>query len=56
MTFRLYFHPFLSSCQKVLMAFYENDTPFEREIVALMNPASAAAFKKMWRHVPRSAR
>jgi glutathione S-transferase len=48
MTLKLYFHPFSSFCHKVLMALYENDTPFEREIVDLMNPASAAAFKKIW--------
>jgi glutathione S-transferase len=48
MTLKLYFHPFSSFCQKVLIALYENDTPFEREIVDLMNPASAAAFRKMW--------
>jgi len=48
MTLKLYFHPFSSFCQKVLIALYENDTPFEREIVDLMDPASAANFKKMW--------
>ena len=48
MTLKLYFHPFSSFCQKVLIALYENDTPFEREIVDLGNPAAAAAFKTMW--------
>ena len=48
MTLKLYLHPFSSFCQKALIALYENDTPFEREIVDLMNPVSAAAFKKMW--------
>jgi glutathione S-transferase len=48
MTLKLYFHPFSSFCQKVLIALYENDTPFEREIVNLMDPASAAAFKTIW--------
>ncbi len=48
MTLRLYFHPFSSFCQKVLIALYENITPFERELVDLTDPASAAAFKKMW--------
>lgn len=48
MTLKLYFHPFSSFCQKALIALYENDTPFEREVVDLANPASAAAFKKMW--------
>jgi glutathione S-transferase len=48
MTLKLYFHPFSSFCQKVLIALYENGTPFEREIVDLGDPSSAAAFKKMW--------
>jgi glutathione S-transferase len=48
MTLKLYFHPFSSFCQKVLIALYENGTPFERELVNLTDPASAAAFKKMW--------
>jgi glutathione S-transferase len=47
MTLRLYFHPFSSFCQKVLIALYENYTPFEREIVDLGNPA-AAAFRTLW--------
>ena len=29
MSLRLYAHPFSSYCQKVLIALYENDTPFE---------------------------
>src|SRR3546814_6121636 len=29
MSLKLYSHPFSSYCQKVLIAFYENDTPFE---------------------------
>ena len=29
MALKLYAHPFSSYCQKVLIAFYENDTPFE---------------------------
>ncbi|HEX7533550.1 MAG TPA: glutathione S-transferase family protein, partial [Methyloceanibacter sp.] len=48
MTLKLYFHPFSSFCQKVLIALYENGTPFERQIVDFADPASAAAFKKMW--------
>ena len=28
MTLKLYAHPFSSYCQKVLIALYENDTPF----------------------------
>ena len=48
MSLKLYFHPFSSFCQKVLIAFYENDTPFEPHIVDLANATSAAEFKKIW--------
>jgi glutathione S-transferase len=48
MSLTLYFHPLSSFCQKVLIALYENDIPFERQIVDLGDPASAAAFKKLW--------
>jgi glutathione S-transferase len=44
----LYFHPFSSFCQKVLVAFYENDTPFEPRIVDLADETSRAHFKKIW--------
>jgi glutathione S-transferase len=48
MSLTLHFHPLSSFCHKVLIALYENDTPFERRIVNLMDPAEAAAFKKLW--------
>ena len=48
MSLRFYFHPLSSFCQKVLIAFYENDTPFEPLIVNLGDPNTAAAFKKIW--------
>jgi glutathione S-transferase len=44
----LYFHPLSSYCQKVLMALYENDTPFSPHIVDLSDPAASAALKKLW--------
>jgi glutathione S-transferase len=47
-TLELYFHPLSSYCQKVLTALYENDTPFERRIINLMNPDEAASLKKLW--------
>jgi glutathione S-transferase len=47
MTLKLHFHPLSSYCHKVLIALYENDTPFEREIVDLGNAESAAAFRKL---------
>ncbi len=48
MPLRLYFHPLSSFCQKVLVALYENGTPFEPEIVDFGNDASRAAFLKVW--------
>jgi glutathione S-transferase len=44
----LYFHPLSSFCQKVLVALYENHTPFEGRIVDLGDPQSSAEFKKIW--------
>ena len=44
----LYFHPFSSFCQKVLVALYENDTPFERRIVDLGDETSRAELTKIW--------
>ena len=48
MSLVLHFHPLSSYCHKVLIALYENGTPFEPRIVNLMDAADAAAFKKMW--------
>jgi glutathione S-transferase len=48
MPLALYFHPFSSFCQKVLIALYENDTPFAPHIVDLGDEASRAAFLKIW--------
>jgi glutathione S-transferase len=48
MSLKLYFHPFASFCQKVLVALYENETPFEPHLVDLGDPASRAAFLKVW--------
>jgi glutathione S-transferase len=48
MSLELYFHPFASFCQKVLVAFYENDTPFEPRVVDLTDQTSTAEFKKIW--------
>jgi glutathione S-transferase len=48
MSLTLHFHPLSSFCQKVLIALYENDTPFEPHIVDLGNEAESAAFKKIW--------
>lgn len=48
MTLTLYFHPLSSYCQKALIALYENDTPFERQIVDLMSDEGRAAYLKLW--------
>jgi glutathione S-transferase len=47
MTLKLYEHPFSSYCQKALIAFYENDTPFE---VALLETGSRASAEvsRLW--------
>jgi glutathione S-transferase len=48
MSLKLYFHPFSSFCQKVLVALYENGTPFEPHMVDLTDETSRAEFKKIW--------
>ena len=48
MSLKLYFHPLSSFCQKVLIALYENDTPFEPHIVDLADETSRADFMKIW--------
>jgi glutathione S-transferase len=48
MSLELYFHPFASFCQKVLVALYENDVPFEPHVVDLGDEASSAEFKRIW--------
>lgn len=48
MSLTFHFHPLSSFCQKVLIALYENDTPFTPQIVHLGEAASRAAFTKLW--------
>ncbi|MEQ1438773.1 glutathione S-transferase family protein [Fontimonas sp. SYSU GA230001] len=48
MSLRLYYHPLSSFCQKVLIALYENGTPFEREFIDLADPASRAKLVELW--------
>ena len=43
---RLYAHPFSSYCQKVLVALYENDTPFEYR--HLEEPGAGAELAALW--------
>lgn len=44
----LHFHPLSSFCQKALIALYENETPFEKCLVNLMDPASRAEYERLW--------
>jgi len=48
MSMRLYAHPFSSYCQKVLIALYENDTPFEFRMLAIGDERAAAEHEALW--------
>jgi glutathione S-transferase len=48
MSLTLYFHPLASFCQKVLVALYENDTPFVPHIVDLADATASAELRKLW--------
>lgn len=47
MSLELYFHPLSSFCQKVLIALYETETPFEPHIVDLLDETSRSEFRKI---------
>ena len=44
----LHAHPLASYCWKVLIALYENDTPFELRLVDFGDEAGAAEFRALW--------
>ena len=48
MTLKLYAHPFSSYCQKVLIALYENGTPFEWRLLDHENPRLLGEFAALW--------
>ena len=48
MSLTLHMHPLSSYCWKVLIALYENATPFEAHLVDLSDPQVLAAFKALW--------
>jgi glutathione S-transferase len=48
MSLTLHFHPLASYCHKVLMALYENETPFTPNIVDLGNERERAALLILW--------
>jgi glutathione S-transferase len=45
---KLYYHPLASFCQKALVALYENDIDFERDIVDLGDERERARFEAVW--------
>jgi glutathione S-transferase len=45
-TLKLYMHPLSSYCHKALIAFYENDIPFETQL--LDNATTGGELSKMW--------
>jgi glutathione S-transferase len=48
MTPSLYAHPFSSYCQKVLIALYENHTPFAWKMLGPETPANFAELAALW--------
>lgn len=48
MTLILHYHPVSSFCQKVLVALYERDVPFEKMVVDFGDPEQKAAFERLW--------
>src|SRR5258707_3298264 len=48
MSMTLYAHPFSSYCQKVLIALYETDTPFELRMLAPGDERVAAEHEALW--------
>jgi glutathione S-transferase len=54
MNLSLYAHPFSSYCQKVLIALYENGTPFALKLLSPDNTDNGKAFAALWpiQHMP----
>jgi glutathione S-transferase len=48
MTLQLFAHPFSSYCQKALIAFYENDIPFDFRMLSSDEPANGEEFARLW--------
>ena len=48
MSLVLYLHPLASFCHKVLIALYENETPFEPQVIDLGDEASSADLVESW--------
>ncbi|WP_342245185.1 glutathione S-transferase family protein [Pseudomonas sp. OTU5201] len=48
MSLQLFAHPFSSYCQKVLIALYENDTPFRMRLMSPDDATTADEFQRLW--------
>lgn len=48
MAITLYYHPLASFCHKVLIALYENGTPFDKRLIDLGNAADRAELATIW--------
>lgn len=48
MSLQLYAHPFSSYCQKVLVALYENETPFAYRLLGLDDPQAGEELAALW--------
>jgi len=48
MSLTLHFHPLSSFCHKVLIALYENATPFTPKLVNLQDEGERAALRALW--------
>lgn len=48
MALQLYFHPFSSYCQKVLVSLYDNDTPFERKVLEGPDSPTGLELAAIW--------
>lgn len=49
MTLTFHGHPFSSYCQKVLIALYENATPFEYRVLTFGDPEAVRDLERLWR-------
>lgn len=54
MSLTLYAHPFSSYCQKVIVALYENATPFTSRQISLDDPEAGVEWARLWpmKHMP----
>jgi len=48
MSLTLYYHPLASFCHKVMIALFENDTPFRGDVVDLADSASSSEVLSFW--------